>query len=302
MKYDPVTIIACLITGQLSVATASESAFDPDRIGWSEVQFKASKLFISVDASVALSDRSAVDITHRLMDPGEGVAVAPDDSVQELIYTTDFFGRHSTTDLLINSGTGATLQRTSHDSGNRFRHRIYRFTDIGAFQRTRWPVGKDEENLPAERWEEWSETGEGIRKYPAAAIGRVVTDSSGLLYIVGAAALYEPGDKIEILAYARSHVHRVEVEVTQPETIKVDYRERDGNNSVDREGKQQVMTLLIRGEGLDDGDDEDEFELLGLRGDITMHMDPKTRAPLQLTGRVKIAGQVTLRIKDLVVK
>jgi hypothetical protein len=97
-------------------------------------------------------------------------------------------------------------------------------------------------------------------------------------------------------------VHRVHVEVTTPETIKVDYQERDGESSVERKGKQQVITLLIRGEALDDGDGEDEFELLGLRGDIIMHMDPKTRAPLQLSGKVKIAGQVTLKIKSLIAR
>jgi hypothetical protein len=302
MRHDAIAIFACLIAINLSSANAAESGFDPARIGWSEIQFHASMLFFSVDANVALNQLAVADVIDRLMEPGEGVAITPDDKVQELRFTTDFFGRHTTSDLLINSGTGATLQRTSHDSGKRFRHRIYRFTDIGAYQRTRWPVGKDEEKLPAERWEEWSETGEGLRAYPAAAVGSVVTDSGGLLYIVGAAQLNEPGDKIEILAYARSHVHRVQVEVTTPETIKVDYREHNGDNSVERKGKQQVMTLLIRGEGLDDGDDVDEFELLGLRGDIIMHMDPKTRAPLQLNGRVKIIGRVTLRITKLVVQ
>ena len=302
MKHDFIAIFTCLIGANLASANAMESSFDPARVGWSEVQFHASLLFFSVDANIALSDRTAAEITDHLIDPGEGVAVTPDDKVQELRFTTAFFGRHTTTDLLINSGTGAALQRTSHDSGKRFRHRIYRFTDTGAYQRTRWPVGKDEEKLPAERWQEWSETDEGLYPYPAAAVGNIVTEPGGLLYIVGAAQLNEPGDKIEILAYVRRHVHRVQIEVTAPESIKVDYREHDGENSVDRKGKQQAMTLMIRGEGLDDEDDENEFELLGLRGDIIMHMDPKTRAPLQLNGSVKIAGQVTLRIKKLVVQ
>ena len=302
MKHLTIIITAVINTASLSAATATEGHFDPDRIGWSEAQFHAAKLFISVDTHVALIDHPAADVIDKLMEPGEGVAVAPDDYVQQLVFTTEFFGRHTISDLLINPVTGATLQRTSHDSGNRFRHRIYRFTDTGAYQRTRWPVGKDEEKLPADRWEEWSETGEGFRAYPATAVGRPVTDSGGLLYIVSAAHLIEPGDKIEILAYARSHVHRVQVEVTTPEAIKVDYLERNGESSVDRKGKQQVITLLIRGEALDDGDGEDEFELLGLRGDIIMHMDPKTRAPLQLNGKVKIAGQVTLKIKSLIVR
>ena len=300
MKNSSLALASFLLIAAVAPVNADSGHLDPDRIGWSDVQFHASKLFFSVNANVALSQPAAADVSERLMEPGEGAAIAPDANVKELVFTTDFLGRHSTSALLINAATGATLQRTSHDSGNRFRHRIYRFTDIGAYQRTRWPIGKAEEKLPAERWEEWSDFGEGLRAYPPDAIGQVITDSGGLLYIVGAAQLYEPGDKMEILAYARSHVHRVHIEVVEPEAIKVNYRERDGETTVDRNGKQQVMTLLIRGEGLDDGDAKNEFELLGLRGDITMHMDSKTRAPLQLSGNVKIAGQVTLRVKNLV--
>lgn len=302
MKRFLVVIIMLLTATGYSPANAANNGFDPSRVGWSEMRFEAAVLFFSVDANIVLNRWSAAEITEQLMAPGEGVAVAPDDRVQQLILTTDFFGRHTTSDILINAGTGAALQRTSHNSGKRFRHRIYRFTDIGAYQRTRWPVGKDEENLPTERWPEWSEAAEDLRAYPASAVGNVVTDPGGLLYIISAADLYEPGDKTEILTYARGHVHRAQVEVATPESIRVNYQERDGERSVKRKGKQQVMTLLIRGEGLDDGDDKDEFELLGLRGDIVMYMDPKTRAPLQLNGRVKIAGKVTLRIKGLVVR
>ena len=57
--------------------------------------------------------------------------------------------------------------------------------------------------------------------------------------------------------------------------------------------------MLIRGEGVEDGDSDDEFELLGLRGDIVLHLDPATRAPLQLEGRVKIAGNAKMRLVEL---
>lgn len=302
MQTSPLIFLSFLLMAVISSVSAEDSRLDPDRIGWAEAQFHTSVLFFSVDANISLRPVTAADVADKLMVPGEGVAIAPDDSIQQIVFTTDFIGRHTVTDLLINSHNGAALQRTSHDSGNRFRHRIYRFTETGAYQRTRWPVGKDEEKLPADRWYEWSEASEDLRSYPEAAFGSIVTEPGGLLYIVGAAKLDEPGDAAEILAYVRRHVHRVRIEVTQPETISVSYLERAGETSVERKGKQQVMTLLIRGEGLDDGDDKNEFELLGLRGDIRMHMDPKTRAPLQLKGKVKIAGNVTMRIKNLVLR
>jgi hypothetical protein len=302
MNRFSLIIVTLSIMPSFTAAQANDASLEAARIGWSEIQFHASKLFISLDANVVLSELRLSDIDDRLISPGKGVAVSPDDAIQQLIFTTDFVGRHTVSELLINSLTGAALQRTSHDSGSRFRHRIYRFTDIGAYHKTRWPVGAAEEKLPAGRWPEWSEAGEDLRPYPDEASGHIVTDPGGLLYIAGAAALDEPGDTAEILAFVRGRVHRVQIEVAQPESINVRYTKYNGDQAVEQKGKLQAMKLLIRGEGLDDGDGEDEFELLGLRGDIVMHMDPETRAPLQLNGRVKIAGKVALRIKSLVVR
>jgi hypothetical protein len=53
---------------------------------------------------------------------------------------------------------------------------------------------------------------------------------------------------------------------------------------------------------IDDGDSDDQFELLGLRGDIDIHIDPVTRAPIQLEGKVKIAGHAVMRLTHLTIE
>lgn len=275
------------------------NSLDASRIGWSNLSYRATKFFFSVDADISIAAASADQITGQLMEPGEGKAVTPSGNTQTLVFRTAAFGRNTTATLIIDSDTGAALQRTSHDSGKRYRHRIYRFTDSGAYHRTRWPVGKAEEQLPADQWAQWSEAGEGMNPYPDAAVDSILTDPGGLLYIVGAAPLDEPGDVFVINAYVRRHVHRVEIEVAGMEQIKVRYSER-GTTDVERHGKRDALKLLIRGKVLGDDDGKNEFELLGLRGDIVMHIDPRTRAPLQIEGRVKIAGHTIMRIRELV--
>ena len=42
-----------------------------------------------------------------------------------------------------------------------------------------------------------------------------------------------------------------------------------------------------------------DLELLGLRGRLELLLDPATRAPLELSGDVKIVGTVTLRLAAL---
>ena len=292
-----------IVTGMIPVFAATSHAMDlnPDRIGWSALQFKASKFLMTIHASVGITTPDPAAAVAQLITAGEGKAVQPHISQKILSLRTEAFGRLSQIDLILNAENGAALQRTSHDSGSRYRHRIYRFTDRGAYQKTRWPIGKAEEKLPADQWPQWSEAKEDLRPYPSSVFGAVITDPSGLLYIVGAAPLDEPGDTFEILTYARKHVHRVQIEVTGMDSIKLNYQFESGAIREKREGKQQAIRLLIRGEGIDDGDSDDEFELLGLRGDIVLHMDPTTRAPLQLEGRVKIAGHVTMRLVNLTI-
>lgn len=282
----------------LFALNAGADELNPDRIGWSALRFQASKLFMSIGVDVTLTTPDCTTVLPRLMEPGEGTAVAPVGAQKVLTIETEAFGRLSQVELIMNAGDGAALQRTSHDSGGRFRHRIYRFTDRGAYQRTRWPVGKDEERLPAERWPEWSEANENLRPYPPAAVAALVTEPSGLLYVIGAAPLDNPGDTFDILAYVRSHVHRVRVAVVGPETIDLKYGYVAGGKIEQRAGPQPAIRMLIRGESIDENSD-DEFEMLGLRGDIVLHVDPVTRAPLQLEGRVKIAGHVRMRLIGL---
>ncbi|MFW2405185.1 MAG: hypothetical protein ACN4GT_10490 [Gammaproteobacteria bacterium] len=289
-----VVVPACLLP---LLATAAD--LNPGRINWSELSFHASKFFISIKADVSLSDIPGDEIDGLLTDPGEGQAVAVAGPSKELVFATGIMGRKTRAAVLLNAENGATLQRTSHDSGSRNRHRIYRYTDIGAYQKTWWPVGEEEEKLPTDNWEQWSKYEEGMRPFAEAVHGQIVTDPGALLYLVGTAPLEKPGDKVEIYAYARKNVHRVTIEVAGMERIKVNYNQQGGDGAGQKKGKVDALKLLVRGDMVDDGDSDDQFELLGLRGDIDIHIDPVTRAPIQIEGNVKIAGHAIMRLKRI---
>ncbi len=287
-----------MLTAVRAQAACADAALNPASPTWSEIAFHASKFLMSVDANLTIGTKEAMEITASLIEPGEGVAVEADAKVLEMIYITDGFGRHTEMNLLLNAGSGAALQRTTHDTGGRFRHRIYRFTDQGAYHKTRWPIGENEKKLPPVSW---SERSEALRAYPPEAVNALVTDPTALLYIIAAAPLTSPGDRFEILAYVRKHVHRVQIEVTEPALVRVDYEQHSPQGSTKREGEMEAIRLAIRGDVLGDSDDSDEFELLGLSGDIEVLMDPQTRAPVQLSGNVKIFGKVTFKAEKVVI-
>lgn len=290
---------AGLLLAVLAAQAAGAQPLDPGRPRWAVLDFAASKLFLSATARVEATTRPAGAVADALRATPEGRPLAPGTEVLEMTLAASGFGRDSLTRLWADPGTGAMLQRIQRDAGSRTRQRLYRFTDVGAYHFTRWPADAREAGLPPEQW---SRTSEGMRAWSEAARQQPVTEASVLLWAVGAAALDRPGDRFEALAFSRRQVNRVTIEVTGRRREVVDYVERGPEGSRRRRESAEALVLRLHGAPLEAGTEDDEFELLGLRGDLEILLDPRTRAPLELRGRVKVAGQVTVRLKAMTLR
>jgi hypothetical protein len=187
------------------------------------------------------------------------------------------------------------LQQVTLDTSGRLRERTYRFTDIGAYHYTRRPAERREEALPPTTWTDLSE---GMRPFPEDVGGQPVTAPTLLLWLAAAADLSRRGDQLEVLAFSRRHVNRVTIEVTGYRAASIDFTEqRPADQPRRRRGKVQAIALRINGSPVDAAAEEEPFELLGLQGDLELLLDPATRTPLQLRGQVRIAGDVTVRLR-----
>jgi hypothetical protein len=305
MRHGPIArrrllAAAGLLLAQVATAaTAGAPTLDAGRPRWSVLEYAASKLLLSATARVEAAIRPAVAVSGSLRTTPEGRPLPPGTDVLELTLAANTFGRESLTSLWADPVTGATLQRLQRDAGSRTRERVYRFTDVGAYHYTRWPADAREADLPPERW---SSAAEGMRAWSAAARGQPVTEASVLLWTVGAAALDRPGDRLEALTFSRRQVNRVTIEVTGRRLVAVDYLERGPAGSRQRRESTEALVLRLSGTPLEASPGDEEFELLGLRGDLEMLLDPQSRALLELRGRVKIAGQVTVRLKRITLK
>lgn len=284
---------ACLLAwlGLFAASTAGAHTAP----AWSQLEFVASKFFMTGRAEVELRRLPVAEVAPALLATPEGRPVQPGSEVLELVYRASGFGRESLTTLWADPVSGATLQRTELDSGSRQRWRSYRFTDIGAYHFSRWPATDAEKPLPPERW---TERTQGLRAYPAAAVGQAVTEPTMLLWLAAAGDYQRAGDRGEVLTFSRKRVNRVTIEVTGRRAVRVDFEERSATGSRQRKDSVDAIVMRIRGQPIDAGADGDEdFELLGLRGDLELLVDPVARLPLQLSGNVKIAGHVTARLR-----
>lgn len=295
----PIVLALIALAPPPSAAAPAEGGFDPDRVGWSEIRMTASKLFLAAEARLTLRTVPGATVAPDLLDvpAGQFTPLAPGPDVLELLYDARGAGRASRLTLLMDPGSGAALQRTQHDQQGKQRFRTYRFGLEGAYQRTFWPANASEKSLMPSHW---TETTEGLRAYPIPPGARPVVEPTGLLYAIAAAALDKPGDTLDVLVFRRRDTQVVRIEVLPPKEVSVQYDELRPRGAVQRSGRVLPLRLSLQGLPVPGADPEDDdLELLGLRGRLELLLDPATRAPLQLSGNVKIVGTVTLRLAAL---
>ena len=116
------------------------------------------------------------------------------------------------------------------------------------------------------------------------------------------AALDDAGDKIQVPVFSRNHLILVEVTVEGVGKARVDYVETSPSGKRKVKKTVEALRLKIDSRHLDPDSDEGDFEFLGLRGDVEILLDKTTRVPLQVSGRVPVAGSVHIRLQRVVLK
>ncbi len=284
----------CLALALPVLAGGGRAAYRPESVGWSRLELEATKFFITARSEVRLGVRPSAEAAADLIAPGEGRGLAPRSGDSGRIdIRTRFLGRDSRARFWFDPGDARALQRSSHDvSKKRLRHRTYRYTAAGVFSHTLRPR-EGEEGRPYARW-----TNVQDKVVPFANDrGRpVVTEAAGLLYLIPAGDFRAPGDKARVRVFTRGKVREVDVAVTSRERIRVDYVEVSGGGERQVQEEVDALRLSVRPRATE-GEGETDFKLLGLEGDIDIHLEPDSRALLQVSGKIAVAGKVRLRLK-----
>lgn len=263
---------------------------DPTRVGWNAISLEARKFIFSGSTRVQIDLVDSMNLSLIAVD--QGVPVAAGAQALELRAESRGLGTHSDAVLWIDPFSGAALQYKVEDSGRRQRQRIYRYTNEGAFHRTRHPAKGEADRPP----EDWTDLDSGLTPYAPEAVDQVVIDPISLLYIISASHLNKPGDTLQMTAFARRQNTRLTLTVEQRAGIEKVLSDRLSN--IDMPGcRRPSEALLVRlsSEPLTSQEDP-KFSFLGLRSDISIWLDPVTRLPIQITGRAKIIGRVTVNL------
>ncbi len=305
-----------LLSVLMAAATAASASYDPDSVAWSRLEFQATKFFLTARSEVELGTRSPAEARSELLDPtalaplrrdgvasragdARGMGLAPRGARAGVLdIRTRILSRDSRVRFWFDPGDARALQRSSHDtSKNKLRHRTYRYTRGGVFSRTLRPGDGEDERAHTG----WSLIDDNFVGLARAAGGPAVTEAAGLLYLVPAGDLHAPGDRDRLRVYTRGQVREVDVAVTGRERIAVDYLEVSDRGERAVDGKVETLRIAVRPR-VGEGEDSRDFKLLGLQGDIDIYLEPRTRVPLLVSGKIEIAGSVRLRLRRAVLR
>ena len=269
---------------------------DPDSVKWSELSYRAKKLKWSIASDVKIEMVPAATASGNLLAPLEGRGVEPQGDVLLVTLTADGAGTRSTTRLWADPRTADSMQRNQISYGKKKnRNKTLRFTDTGV----QIFFGRAAAGESVDQPEAWSDSVDRFDPFPAwAGDDIVVTEASAIFYVVAASKLEKPGDKAQYPVWSNESLILMEMTVAGVEQLKVNY----SSNGEQVKGSVPVLKILVDAQHLDPDSIEDDLEIMGMKGDIEIYLDAETRAPLQISGKVPVAGNTHIKLQSVTLR
>ena len=173
-----------------------------------------------------------------------------------------------------------------------------RFTDRGVEVVSSRPLAGEDFARP----QSWTGRKERFEAFPSWVDEDLeISEPTALFYLLAAAELDAPGDRVELPILSKGELIMVDLEVIGGETLEVDYIKVTPAGEQMIRGSVPVLKIKVSGRLLDPRSTAKNLEFMGMKGDIDIYLDLETRAPLQVSGRVPVVGRARARIERLVV-
>jgi|GEM_PF-1528338 len=277
--------------------TTAESRHPPPvEAAWQRLQFAGEDLVGSVVTTLKLSPATLADLD------------AP--PYRELHDTPDAFGSDQPLRLEVNgevrslfsrstalanawfdAATSQVLLRERTRPGRKGTSKIHRFGTRGVARLRLEPADRREAGLPTTQW---SRRDRKFYPYDLQDSGcSQITIPALLLYHVSS----QPQDSVYCVFHDDA-LYRVRLESTGSKVLPVDYTLHSPGRLQHVTGPLPLERIALHVEPLGGQADAGDFELLELRGELAIQLDPQTRIPVQVSGSRAGLGDITLRLID----
>jgi len=280
-----ILLLCCCFVAAASAQADTATAQIP---AWKALHYRLSLLFVSAEAAVHIRHPELSEISSGLINPPGLSVIKPDKDVYELLIETDNLGRRSDTRIWYTADF-RMLQMSRFDSGKRHRRKIFRYLDDGFWSFQRSP--KNDNEIKNES--QWSVEETKIVRKPEDLKSTAVIEDSLLFHLVSQLSLRKTGDNYTYYSYINDGVFQNQLQVVGRRDLEVDYVEKFPAGDKWVEGEKEVVHIRVRSRALD-AKNQDDFEIMGLKGDLSLYVDAKSGLLVQLSGDVDYLGRVDI--------
>ena len=289
-------LMTILATGAADADSSGLSTLEPDRIRWQQLHFEAAKLLVSGKAEVGFELLAADATLPTLTATPDGTGRRPrGPEIGRLQVTSQLGGRETRESVWLDPGDGAALERRKLKVGSSGYARTERFAAAGIHRTRRSPANDAERQQPSDTW---SQEEVGFQPFDGAIENAPIVHPLALFYLISAARLEAAGDRLEVAIASRGKLVPIALEVLGREELKVDYEAVRGDETTEHRGPMMALRVRIAEGGGGDGD----FRFLGLKDGIEIWLDPASRVPVLVRGRMSFFGRVDVVLKQVEMK
>ena len=293
--------------GPLWAQSFSRLDLDPKRVLWSDLSFGAQGTLVDLAIDIRLASFPKAGFQSIWRTYPQSIQLP---SVGQEVYNLEvsriidyIFSRpvRLWNQVLFDPKQASALYRVRLRRGQDDIERAYWFSGEGVHRLRRTPKTKGEASLDPAKW-----TDVDTSYYPYDLTRREcsqIVDPMLIIYLVSAAPLNQEGDVLTMCVFGKQQLHKVRLASQRLENLEVDYSLNSGGGKVHKKGKMNGLRITVESEPMiSDKKNAENFSLLGMHEDITIHIDPRLRIPLQVSGKIPTVGLVTLKLSEVKMK
>ncbi len=300
MRAAATLAIVLATAGLPAFGQGETNGFDPSRVSWTRLKFRAEKLFLTAYSEVGLKTLQTPEVTAALITSPRSVALMPSGPQTLLLDLESSSGsRDSLVRVWFNPHDASALQRLKRRGGKKAYQKIFRFTRDGTYSLRTAPENRSQGRLPPEHWGQVEEF-----FYPVASESScaAISEPSLLFYAISAARLAAGGEPLRLCVFSRKSVIPLEIAARGSQRLTVDYAEASARAERRRTEEITVTEIGIQVPELDAKGEKTDFKLLGLGGDVAIYLEEASRIPVQVSGRIPGLGKIDVKLIEVDLK
>lgn len=285
----------------------SHIKLDPKQVSWTRLSYQIKTFSADVNVQVQMDSLPAAEVEAALIKSPQGVPVnawIPDPVRITVHYRVDSIFKppvKTLNQVWFNPMDATALGRIRQRRGNEDFEKAYRFTQQGVFRHQREPNNQQELLKQPDQWTKVKDT---FYAYDLLHLGCPnVTERLVLIYIVSAAELSDSMQPLSFCGFGRRQLFHLRLEPEGFQSLKVDFIEKKQQSEIRRQGEVKALKLTLEAQPLaSDLKEVEDFSFLGFQKDIAIFIDPQTNLPIQLSGRIPMAGNVAINLNEVQLK